>query len=154
MDGAISCRWADADDFDTVRRLSAELARHIEAEPPALTVEGFRASHLGPEAPMKLLLAERDGKVAGLVAWTVVHELYSGHGGLYISDLVVDPCARGQGVGQALMEVAKAWARAAGVRKLGWDVWRPNTSAMAFYDSLGASADADAVPYRLVLEEA
>jgi GNAT superfamily N-acetyltransferase len=154
MDGAISCRWAQAGDFETVRRLSAELAQHIEAEPPALTAEGFRASHLGAEAPMKLLLAERDGAVAGLVAWTVVHELYSGQTGLYISDLVVDRRARGQGVGQALMEVVKAWARAAGVRKLGWDVWRANTSAMAFYDGLGASADAEAVPYRLMLEDA
>jgi GNAT superfamily N-acetyltransferase len=154
MDGTISCRWAQPGDFETVRGLSAQLARHIEEDPPRLTPDSFRVSHLGPDAPMKLLLAEREGEVAGLVAWTVIHELYSGQAGLYISDLVVDQRARGQGVGQALMDAVKAWAKAAGVRKLGWDVWRPNTSAMAFYDSLGASADVDAAPYRLMLEEA
>jgi GNAT superfamily N-acetyltransferase len=152
MSEAISCRWAQESDFEAVRDLSAQLARHIEADDPALTVDAFCSSHVGPDAPMKLLLAERGGRVAGLAAWTVVHELYSGGAGLYISDLVVDRAARGEGVGHALMEVVKAWARAAGIRKLGWDVWHANASAMAFYDGLGASADSETVPYRLTLE--
>ena len=154
MDGEIGCRWAEESDFEAVLGLSAQLARHIEEEPPALTAEAFAASHVGPAAPMKLLLAERDGQVVGLAAWTLVHELYSGETGLYISDLVVDRAARGQGVGQALMELVKAWAKAAGVSKLGWDVWHANASAMAFYDGIGARPDREAVPYRLTLEEA
>jgi len=154
MGGAISCRWAEASDFDAVQALAGQLARHIEEAPPALTPEGFAASHLGAEAAMKLLLAEQDGVVVGLASWTVVHELYSGGAGLYISDLVVDGAVRGEGVGRALMEMVQAWARAAGIRKLGWDVWHANASAMAFYEALGAAADREAVPYRLVLAEA
>jgi len=154
MSQAIRCRWAEAPDFEAVLALSAQLARHIEEGEPALTAEGFRASHVGPDAPMRLLLAERGGTAVGLAAWTVVHELYTGGAGLYLSELVVDRAARGQGVGRALMEAVKAWARAAGIRKLGWDVWQANASAMAFYEGLGARADRETVPYRLTVEEA
>jgi GNAT superfamily N-acetyltransferase len=154
MDDAISCRWARAADFEAVQNLAGQLARHIEEAPPALTREGFAASHLGSEAPMKLLLAEQDGVVVGLASWTVVHELYSGGAGLYISDIVVDGAVRGEGVGHALMEAVQEWARASGIHKLGWDVWRANASAMAFYEGLGAAADREAVPYRLILAEA
>ena len=154
MSGAIRCRWAEAPDFAAVLALSGQLARHIEEDGPSFTAAAFRASHVGPDAPMKLLLAERGGRVVGLAAWTVVHELFSGAAGLYISDLVVDRDARGQGVGRALMAAVQAWARAAGIRKLGWDVWHANASAMAFYEGLGARADREAVPYRLTVDEA
>jgi GNAT superfamily N-acetyltransferase len=153
MSGTVGCRWARDSDFEAVLGLSAQLARHIDEDAPAFTAEAFRASHVGPGAPMKLLLAERDGKVVGLAAWTVVHELFSGRAVLFLSDLVVDRTDRGHGVGRALMEEIKTWARAAGVGKLGWDVWHANASAIAFYDRIGAAADREAVPYRLTLEE-
>ena len=152
MGEAIECRWARESDFEAVQALSVQLARHIEEGEPTFTAETFRASHVGPDAPMKLLLAERGGAVAGLASWTVVHELFSGRPALFLSDLVVDHAARGQGVGRALMAEVKAWALAAGVRKLGWDVWRANASAIAFYEGLGAGPDREAVPYRLTLE--
>jgi GNAT superfamily N-acetyltransferase len=151
MSKAIWCRWAEEADFEAVCGLSVQLARHVDEAEPALSYEGLRASHVGPDAPMKLLLAERDGDVVGLAAWTVVHELFSGGPALFLSDLVVDRDARGQGVGHALMDGVKAWAVAAGVRKLGWDVWHANASAIAFYAGLGAGPDNEAVPYRLIL---
>jgi GNAT superfamily N-acetyltransferase len=153
MGEAISCRWAQESDFEAIVDLSAQLARHIEEEQRPLTTAGFSASYVGPEAPMKLLLAERGGKVVGLASWTVVDELFSGGAAIFLSDLVVDRGARGEGVGHALMEELKDWARAAGVRKLGWDVWRANASAIAFYERLGAGPDREAVPYRLMLGE-
>jgi GNAT superfamily N-acetyltransferase len=153
MNDQITCRWADEGDFDEVLGLAGQLARHIEERPPELTFRAYCASHVGPEAPMKLLLAEQDRRVVGLAAWTVVYELYTGGAGLYVSDLVVDQAVRGQGVGLALMDGVKAWARAAGIRKLGWDVWCANFSAMGFYDGLGAAPDREVVPYRLVLQE-
>ena len=154
MSETISCRWADAGDFEAVLDLSSQLARQIEEEAPPLTWEAFRATHVGPEAPMKLLVAEQRGIVVGLAAWTLVHELYSGEAGLYISDLAVDRAFRGQGVGKALMEAVKAWARSQGVRKLGWDVWHANHTAKRFYEAVGASQSEETHPYKLTLEEA
>ena len=154
MSEAIICRWALESDFEAVVDLSAQLARHIVEDQRPLTPQGFSASHVGPEAPMRLLLAERGGKVVGLASWTVVDELFSGGPAIFLSDLVVDRDARGHGVGQALMEEVKAWARAADVRKLGWDVWRANASAIAFYERLGAAPDREAIPYRLPLDQA
>jgi GNAT superfamily N-acetyltransferase len=153
MSEALHCRWAEEADFEAVQRLSVQLARHIDEGEPVLAAESFRAAYVGPAAPMKLLLAELNGEVVGLASWTLVHELFSGGAALFLSDLVVDETARGQGVGRALMDGVKAWARAAGVRKLGWDVWRGNASAIAFYEEMGAKADHEAAPYRLTLED-
>lgn len=149
----IICRWADAGDHEAVADLASQLAMHIEEKPPVLTIEGYLASHVGPDAPMKLLVAVIDGRVAGLAAWTLVHELYSGEAGLYISDLAVDRDARGKGVGRALLDAVKAWARAQGVRKLGWDVWHANETAKRFYEAVGASFSDETHPYKMILEE-
>ncbi len=147
MNGKLHFRPAEADDFDAVQDLSAQLARHIEAPAPALTRTQFAARYIGPAAPMRLLLAADGARVTGLVAWTVTYELYSGDARAYISDLVVASDARGRGTGHALMAEVTAMARAQGIAKLGWEVWYRNTSAMAFYDGLGATRDREALPY-------
>jgi len=154
VDEAIRRRWADAADFEPVLDLSSQLARHIEEGVPPLTSEAFCASHIGPEAPMKLLVAEKGGVVVGLAAWTLVHELYSAEAGLYLSDLAVDRAVRGQGVGKALIEGVKAWARDHGVRKLGWDVWHANHTAKRFYEAVGATRSEETHPYKLSLKDA
>ena len=51
------------------------------------------------------------------------------------------------------MAEVKAWARAHGASKLGWEVWYRNFAAKAFYKRLGASIDEEAVPYSLVLTD-
>ncbi len=144
-------RIPTADDFDAVLTLSNQLARHIEAPEPPLTPAQFVARYVGPEAPMRLRLAVIGERVVGLIAWTVTHELYSGDSRLYISDLIVDGTARGHGVGGALMAEVTAWARQRGIAKLGWEVWHRNTTAMAFYEGLGALRDREALSYVLEL---
>ena len=140
-------RPAEASDFDAVRELSASLARHIEASPPAFTDAQFAARYVGPDAPMHLLLAIDGDGVRGLITWTVTYELYSGDARLYISDLVVAPDARGRGTGAALMAEVIRWARSRNIAKLGWEVWYRNETAMAFYEAMGASRDREALPY-------
>ncbi|HVZ29473.1 MAG TPA: GNAT family N-acetyltransferase [Asticcacaulis sp.] len=153
MDNGLHFRPATAQDFAAVLDLATQLARHIEAAPPPLTFGQFEARYLGTDPRMHLLLAVKDGHVAGLVSWILTHELYSGEARVYISDLAVDGAARGQGIGTALLAEVKAWARRHGAAKLGWEVWRRNASAKAFYAGQGAEADNEAIPYVLTLNE-
>ena len=56
---------------------------------------------------------------------------------LYIDDLCVDASARRLGVGKALFDYVKDYAREIGCYNLTLNVWACNPGAMAFYEKLG-----------------
>jgi GNAT superfamily N-acetyltransferase len=153
MKSSLSFRWAEVSDFETVLDLASQLANHIEEEVPPLTVSQFQTYYVAPRAPMHLLLALHDGRVVGMISWTLTHELYSADTRVYISDVSVDRSFRGQGVGAALMAQVNVWARVHNASKLGWEVWHRNFGAKAFYEKLGASIDQEAISYVLRLKE-
>lgn len=154
MDGTTTFRRAVAADFAAVLELARQLASHIEASPPALTQAQYERFYLAADAPMRLLLAVDGDRVTGMIAWTLTHELYSADTRVYISDLAIDRSARGRGLGAALMGEVIAWARAHGASKLGWDVWRHNATARAFYARIGGHVEDEALPYVMTLESA
>ena len=153
MSEGLSIRRAQADDFDAVCGLAEALAVHIEEPPPPLTLERYLTFYVGDHAPMHLFLALRGNRVVGMIAWILTHELYSARACVFISDIAVHANARGEGVGTALMAQARAWGRAHGAAKLGWDVWHRNATAMKFYAGLGAVVDAEAVAHVLKLTD-
>ena len=153
MKDGLSFRWVEESDFEVVLDLASQLANHIEAEAPPLTVAQFETYYVSPHAPMHLLLALNRGRVVGMISWTLTHELYSADTRVYISDLSVDRSARGQGVGAALMAQVKTWAHTHNASKLGWEVWHRNVEAKAFYEKLGASIDKEAIPYVLAFKD-
>jgi GNAT superfamily N-acetyltransferase len=153
MKNSLSFRRAEVSDFETVLDLASQLANHIEEEVPPLTVAQFQRYYVDPRAPMHLLLALHDGRVVGMISWTLTHELYSADTRVYISDVSVDRSFRGQGVGAALMAQVNVWARVHNATKLGWEVWHRNFGAKAFYEKLGASIDQEAISYVLRLKE-
>lgn len=57
--------------------------------------------------------------------------------GAYIEDLWVEPRARGQGVGRALLAAVETWARAEGIRWLGSDTAPNNTSSIGWHRAAG-----------------
>lgn len=149
MHSKIRFRRANHSDFQDVLNLSRQLADHIQAEKPLLSMTQFDERYLLPGAVMNLLLAIRSDRVVGMISWVLMHELYSAAARVYITDLAVDATARGQGVGSALMNEVMAWARTKDVNTLSWDVWRFNTSAKIFYENIGANLDEEALPYVL-----
>ena len=56
---------------------------------------------------------------------------------LYVDDICVDPAARGQGVGRALFDYVKAFAKEKGCHNITLHVWECNPGAKAFYEALG-----------------
>jgi GNAT superfamily N-acetyltransferase len=152
MSEDLSFRKAQERDFAAVRGLAEALASHIEAPPPPLTLERYLAFYVRDHAPMHLVLALRENRVVGMIAWVLTHELYSARACVYVSDIAVHVEARGQGVGKALMAQAKAWGRAHGAGKLAWDVWDRNVTARKFYQRLGAVIDSEAIGHVLTLD--
>ena len=108
MKSELTFRYATVDDFAAVLELASQLAVQIEVVPPPLTVAQFETYYLSLHAPMRLLLAIRDGRTVGMISWTLTHELYSADTRVYISDVSVDRTARGQGIGAALMAEVKS----------------------------------------------
>jgi GNAT superfamily N-acetyltransferase len=53
----------------------------------------------------------------------------------YLEDLFVDPAARGQGLGRALLDDLIATARARGFGRIYWHTNEGNARARALYDS-------------------
>jgi GNAT superfamily N-acetyltransferase len=56
-----------------------------------------------------------------------------------MNDLFVDPAARGQGVGRALIEAAASVARERGAHHLEWAAAPDNKTAQRLYDATGAA---------------
>lgn len=54
-----------------------------------------------------------------------------------VQTLAVDPDRRGEGLGRALVDLARAAAAGAGARRLGLEVREDNTAAQALYRSAG-----------------
>ena len=116
----------------------ADLARLLELEAlfpgDRLAPRQFRRHLASPRA--RLRVAEADGRLAGyalvfLRRGSTVARLYS---------IVVDPVARGTGIGVALLRDACAQARRAGCRWLRLEVRTDNAAALALYRREGFEA--------------
>jgi GNAT superfamily N-acetyltransferase len=89
-----------------------------------------------PAEPVFALVAEHEGRIAGLC-----HFLY--HRGTtrieltcYLQDLFTASEVRGRGVGRALIEAVYARAAADGIRRVYWHTRDSNAAARLLYDKL------------------
>ena len=56
---------------------------------------------------------------------------------LDVNEFGVDPAYRRRGVGKALIDRAKAWAKEQGFDRLELNMWEFNQDALAFYEAVG-----------------
>jgi len=76
-----------------------------------------------------------DGAALGLVQYSLMHRSLSGRQVVYLSDLFTTPEARGQGVGRALIERVRAFARENDYPSVRWLTAEDNAAARKLYDS-------------------
>ncbi len=86
--------------------------------------------------PMHAVVAERDGKLLGLVHYLFHRNTAMLAPTCYLQDLFTAPEARGQGVGRALIEAVYERAQVAGSPRVYWMTQESNATARRLYDQL------------------
>lgn len=86
--------------------------------------------------PMYALVAEKDGQLLGLVHY-IFHRSTTMMGPTcYLQDLFTVECARGRGIGRALIESVFERAKEAGAQRVYWQTHETNVRGMKLYDKL------------------
>ena len=88
-----------------------------------------------------LLVAERDGSIAGFIHLKKVVDYFTRQSIAHIADVVVAQSAEGTGVGKALMSAAEEWASTCGYTMVQLHVLVGNSRARSMYERLGYSAE-------------
>jgi GNAT superfamily N-acetyltransferase len=85
-----------------------------------------------------VLVAESDGSLVGfLTAYQDILSVRFGYRA-WVEDFAVHPDRRSEGIGKALLDAAKAWARERGATHLELDSGEPRKDAHRFYEREGA----------------
>jgi GNAT superfamily N-acetyltransferase len=93
-----------------------------------------------PAEPVHAFVAEREGRIVGIVHY-LFHRSTTAIGlTCYLQDLFTDPDARGGGVGRALIEAVYDAARAAGSARVYWQTHETNAVAMRLYDQVAVKS--------------
>jgi ribosomal protein S18 acetylase RimI-like enzyme len=110
----------------------------------------FFSRFLAPSEDGMLLGAWRDEVLVGYAClyWTFTSLVPAEI--VLMNDLYVDPGARGEGVGRALIEASAAIARERGAHHLQWVTAPDNETAQRLYDSTSAIAE-PSIEYELGL---
>jgi GNAT superfamily N-acetyltransferase len=96
-----------------------------------------------------VLMAEADGRPAGYAIYLFTCSSFLARPTLFLEDIFVRPEFRKLGVGRRLVEVLRRIARRAKCGRMEWLVLDWNTTAIRFYEKLGARRLTEWLPYRM-----
>jgi len=93
------------------------------------------------------LVVESEGTVLGIVHYTFQTSTWAPKNYCYLEDLFVDPQARGDGLGRALIDAVYEIAEESGSSRLYWNTDATNETARKLYDSY--TKESGKVQYRI-----
>jgi len=147
-------REARLSDISTIHDMIVELAVY-EKEPDAVTATpaDLERALFGDNPALFAHVAEDpEHGVVGFTLWFLNYSTWLGKHGIYLEDLYVKPDHRGAGYGIALLSNLAQICVERGYGRLDWWVLDWNTPARGFYESLGANALTEWIPYRVTGE--
>jgi GNAT superfamily N-acetyltransferase len=117
------------------------LFAHPDSRPPQWDIEQARVAlaRVARSGISELLVARESGEVVGVC--TVYLDIESVRFGqrAWVEDLMVHPERRSLGIGKALLDAAKTWARDRGATHLELDSAEARAGAHRFYEREGVS---------------
>jgi len=138
----VAIRPLIAADADSYMRMWSNFAGYLrnlgDSDEQGMTREKFLRDGFGPDPAFAGLIAEVAGRPQGYLLYHFGYDVDRAIRIVYVADLWVEPAARRQGVGRALMAAAAQRAQAGGAAELVWAVFKPNRLAADFYERLGA----------------
>lgn len=150
----LTIRPATEADMQEVFRLVEELAEYeraaheVKTSPAVYQRDGF-----GAQAWFHCLVAERpDEGIVGMALYYFAYSTWKGRM-MFLEDFVVRQTYRRQGIGRRLIDALVAEALRHDVQLLKWEVLDWNESAIAMYDSLGATFDAGWIDVKIFREQ-
>ena len=103
---------------------------------PADVTDATFARFFEAAEPMHALVAERDGKIVGIVHYVFHRSTWTTGPYCYLQDLFTAEHARGGGVGRKLIETVYDRAREHGASRVYWLTQEDNATARALYDKV------------------
>ena len=138
-------------DVPAIHAMIVELAVY-EKEPDAVvaTTQDLERALFGASPALFAHVAEDgSGNVVGFALWFLNYSTWLGKHGIYLEDLYVKPEHRGGGHGTDLLAHLARTCVERGYGRLEWWVLDWNSPARGFYQSLGARALTEWIPYRV-----
>lgn len=136
----VSIRAAEQGDVSALFALILELAQYEHLEDAVTGSADALKEHLFGDPPyVEALVAEIDQQIVGYALFFTSYSTFLTQPGLYLEDLYVQKHHRGQGVGKALLKQVAKLVAERNYGRLEWSVLDWNESAIAFYETLGAT---------------
>jgi GNAT superfamily N-acetyltransferase len=133
-------RRAESRDVSTLLAMIQGLAAYEKLENACpVDAMSLTMAFFGPEPQAYALLAEVEGKAAGMAIYFYRFSSFIGSSHLFLDNLFVDPAVRGAGVGKALFRALSQTALSAGCPEIHWRVLGWNEPTISFYQNLGAT---------------
>jgi GNAT superfamily N-acetyltransferase len=126
-------------DYSALHELFLEHAGYEGADLRAVaSPERIHDLLLDPERPVKCLVLEAAGGLAGYGTATLEYSTWRARKYLHMDCLYLRPWARRQGFGRRMVWELCGWARSRGLAHAEWQTPLRNEGAIAFYLALGA----------------
>ncbi len=140
----LEIRNARPDDVARILEMMRDFADFVGLrEYLTISEERLGQAVFGHGAFVELLVAVREGAVAGYAIFYPHFSSFRGERGFYLEDIYVNESSRREGVGLALLRAIARRAAEGGFERIDFQVLKSNTGAVRFYEALGAESNDD-----------
>jgi len=135
----VTIRSAAPEDAALIIRFIEALADYEKLRHEAQATQADIVRDLfGPSPKVFAELAFSEGRPVGFALWYYTYSTFQGRHGIWLEDLFVDPDARGQGAGKALLANLAQRCVRENLGRFEWAVLDWNAPSIAFYKAQGA----------------